>query len=621
VRLFADRAAAADPGFAVDDATVADVVEICRRLDGLPLAIELAAARLRSLPVAQIAARLDDRFRLLTGGSRAVLPRQRTLRAVVDWSWDLLSEPERAAARRLAVFTAGITPDSAVAVCAGPDVDADDVLDLLAALVDRSLLVLVDRDAPRYRMLETIREYGIERLEEAGELGTTRTAHARHFEALVDEADRHLRGPDQLTWFHRLQAERENVLAALRWLGDLGDARGALRLAVSLSWFWLLSGSPADATAAMHIALAVPGDADVLDRIIAENLVRFGDDDRDEDVAQAIKEVLDELETLDLSARPLVVAAMPVLAWVTGERERAERLFERARAHADPWVRASVPLTLAQGAENEGDLEAMAEHFDAALAAFGDLGERWGLTVTLTGLGGLRMLQDDLEGAAAALDEARALLADLGADAEHAMLHLRLADVRQRQGDLAGAAAHARQARDATDLGGVESALMTSALARIVWCLGDHDEALELIGHALSTIERVGPGRPERGHVHALVRASAAMIELDSGRPDAARVLLAGAFPAALGTEDLPIVAHVGVAVASLAAHDGDATGAAQLLGAAARLRGSEDLTNPEIARLTATLRAVLGDDGFTAAFAIGRALDRAAATARLAPA
>ncbi len=151
VRLFADRAADAAPGFAVDAATVASVVEICRRLDGLPLAIELAAARLRSLPAPQIAARLDDRFRLLTGGSRAALPRQQTLRAVVDWSWDLLSDDERLLARRIAVFPAGVTPESAAAACADDDLDEHAVLDLLASLVDRSLLVLVDRGVPRYR--------------------------------------------------------------------------------------------------------------------------------------------------------------------------------------------------------------------------------------------------------------------------------------------------------------------------------------------------------------------------------------------------------------------------------------------------------------------------------------
>ena len=166
VELFLDRARAVSPGFAPTPA----VAEICRRLDGLPLAIELAAARLRTMPVEQIAARLDDRFRLLTGGSRAALPRHRTLRAVVDWSWGLLDEDERVLARRLAVFQAGATEESAAAVCG-----VDDALDGLTALAERSLVVA----GPRYRMLETIREYALEKLEEAGEVEATRTAHAQ----------------------------------------------------------------------------------------------------------------------------------------------------------------------------------------------------------------------------------------------------------------------------------------------------------------------------------------------------------------------------------------------------------------------------------------------------------
>ncbi len=401
VRLFADRAADAAPGFAVDAATVGSVVEICRRLDGLPLAIELAAARLRSLPAPQIAARLDDRFRLLTGGSRAALPRQQTLRAVVDWSWDLLTEDERLVARRVAVFPAGVTPESAAAVCADDGLDAAAVLDLLASLVDRSLLVLVDRGVPRYRMLETIREYGIEQLSEQRELSSTRTAHARFFAALADEADLHLRGSEQLPWFRRLQAERDNLLAALRWLADDGDARGALRLAVSLVWFWVLSGSPNDATAAVRLAHAVRGDADPLDRVIAESLLLFDGDAQADDVHLDFAALLDELEGLDLSPRPVAAAVAPIMAWFSSERSRSDRFFARARASDDAWVRATVPLALAHAAENDGDVEGVRRHLQEALVAFRALGERWALATTLSSLASLRMLEDDLVGAAA----------------------------------------------------------------------------------------------------------------------------------------------------------------------------------------------------------------------------
>ncbi|HEX5926850.1 MAG TPA: BTAD domain-containing putative transcriptional regulator [Baekduia sp.] len=621
VRLFADRAAAAAPDFAVDATTVAAVVEICRRLDGLPLAIELAAARLRSLSAAQIAARLDDRFRLLTGGSRAALPRQRTLRAVVDWSWDLLSEPERALARRIAVFPAGVTAASAAAVGVGAHVGDDDVPELLAALVDRSLLTLVDREHGRYRMLETIREYGIERLEEAGELADVRTAHARHFAALVEEADPQLRRREQLTWFSRLQAERENVLSALRWLAEIGDAAAALKLAVSSCWFWLLASSQSDATAALRVAVAVPGGADLLDRLIAESILSLGDDETEAELRERMGEILDRLDTMDLTARPIAVAALPVLAWVTGSPEHGEVLFDAARAHPDPWVRATVPLALGHDAENRGDLPAVREHLTTALVAFRAIGDRWGLNATLLSIGGLCLLEEDLDGAARALEEARELISELGADAEQAMLHLRLADVHSRQGDLAAALHHARLARDATDLGGDESAMTESALARVLWLLDEREEALEVLAHAVATVERLGSGSPARGHADAIVRGSAALIELDAGRPEEARRLIAGAYPAAVGTDDLPVVALVGLAVSALARHDGAPVDATEILGAAARLRGSADRTSPDVVVLTARLRDELGDAGFEAAFAAGRALDREAALARLDPA
>jgi predicted ATPase/DNA-binding SARP family transcriptional activator len=622
VRLFADRAAAASPGFAVDGTNVDSVVEICRRLDGLPLAIELAAARLRSLPVAQVAARLDDRFRLLTGGSRAVLPRQQTLRAVVDWSWDLLAEDERLVARRIAVFPAGVTPESAAVVCAGDGLDADAVLDLLAALVDRSLLVLVDRGvSPRYRMLETIREYGVEQLAARDELSPTRAAHARYFAALAEEADAHLRGPEQLPWSGRLRAERDNLLAALRWLADDGDARAALRLALALGWFWVLSGSPNDVLATVRLAHAVPGDAEPLDRLLAESLLLVGGDAPAADVRAELASLLDELDGLDLSSRPVAAAFVPVMAWFSGQTARAERLFARTLESDDPWVRATVPLALAHAAENDGDVEGVRRHVEEALVAFRALGERWGLAATLSALGGLLTLEDDLEGAAAALEEARALLQEVGADSDNARLLLDIAGVRWRRGDLQGARDYARRSREATDVGGIESAFAGAFLARIAWQLGDEEEARELTAAALRTLGRVAPSRPEHGHIVAGVRASAALIAVAADDPDTAREHLQLAYPAALGTGDGPIAALAGVAVAAFASLVGEASAAAEALGAAARLRGAADGTDPEIARLTAHLRAALGDEAYEAAFRSGRWRDRDAALRLLDPA
>ncbi len=618
VRLFSDRAQAASPSFVVDATTVTAVTEICRRLDGLPLALELAAARLRSLPVDQIAARLDDRFRLLTGGSRAALPRQRTLRAVVDWSWDLLTEPERVLARRIAVFPAGVTPQSAAAVCAGEDIDPRDVPDLLASLADRSLVHL---DGARYRMLETLREYGTERMDEAGELAAIRTAHARHFAALADEADRHLRGRDQLTWFHHLQAERDNVMAGLRWLVESADAARAVSMAVSLGWYFWLAGTPNESLAAFRLVEPLEGDADLLDRLIVDTVlpmaqaVRTPTNFKDE-----VRQIIDRFQALDLGRRPMLLAVLPVLAWFAEDADLANELFDHASAHGDEWVQAAVPLALAQWAENEGDVPAMRAHFEEARESFAAIGERWGWAATLTGLSNVAMLEDDLDAAAAALEESRGLLAELGAEADNAMLHLRLADVRRRQGDLDGALAHARQAQDATDLDGVDAVLVQTALSRILWSLERHDEALATMDRAVAMVDGMGDWPPDRGHIHAITRGNAAMLELDRGNVARARELAVAAYPPALQTDDQPVISLVGVAVAFLAEAQGRPRDAAEMLGAAAKLRGSEDPTNRDVISLTAKLRAALGEACFAAAVAAGRALDRAAAQARLDP-
>ncbi|MFI2631694.1 BTAD domain-containing putative transcriptional regulator [Streptomyces collinus] len=236
LRLLADRGAAARPGFRIEDDPGA-CAEICRRLDGLPLAIELAAARLRMLTPRQIADRLDDRFRLLTSGSRTVLPRQQTLRAVVDWSWDLLDEEERDVLRRLSVFAGGCDLPAAEAVC-GPA-----ALEALGSLVDRSLVVAAPPDGSaeremRYRLLETVAEYAAERLDESGRRAEAERAHLTYFRELARVTDPLLRGPGQLAAIQRLEREYENLRTALRHAVALRDEQEALCLALSLVWYW-----------------------------------------------------------------------------------------------------------------------------------------------------------------------------------------------------------------------------------------------------------------------------------------------------------------------------------------------------------------------------------------------
>ncbi|MEU6483852.1 BTAD domain-containing putative transcriptional regulator [Streptomyces sp. NPDC046887] len=243
LELLRDRGAAARPGFDPADAPEA-CAEICRRLDGLPLAIELAAARLRALTPAQIAARLDDRFRLLTGGSRTVLPRQQTLRAVVDWSWDLLDEAERTVLRRLSVFSGGCDLEAAEAVCA-----TEGTMDLLGSLVDKSLVLAVPAadGQMRYRLLETVAEYGAERLDEAGDRTATERRHLVHYRELARTTDPELRGPRQRAALDRFQREYENLRGALRRAVAARDEQEALCLVHSLARYWQMRDLRADA--------------------------------------------------------------------------------------------------------------------------------------------------------------------------------------------------------------------------------------------------------------------------------------------------------------------------------------------------------------------------------------
>ncbi|MET9090919.1 BTAD domain-containing putative transcriptional regulator [Streptomyces cyaneofuscatus] len=257
LRLLAERGAAARPGFRTDadEATAAACAEICRRLDGLPLAIELAAARLRMLSPRQIADRLDDRFRLLTSGSRTVLPRQQTLRAVVDWSWELLDEGERAVLRRLAVFAGGCGIAAAEEVCAlpagpgGPAVDRLDVAALLGSLVDKSLVVAEPGEdgEMRYRLLETVGEYAVERLAEAGEREAVERRHLVHFRELARTTGPTMRGAGQRAAIAAIQREYENLRTAHRHAVAARDEHEALCLVLSLSWYWMLRDLRSDA--------------------------------------------------------------------------------------------------------------------------------------------------------------------------------------------------------------------------------------------------------------------------------------------------------------------------------------------------------------------------------------
>ncbi len=624
VRLFADRAAAVRPDFEVDDASVATVIEIVRRLDGLPLAIELAAARLRTLPLPDIAARLSDRFRLLTGGSRTALPRHRTLRAVVEWSWDLLTADERVLAEQLAVFPSGITIDSATAVT---DLPAAEVADLLASLVDKSLLHAVD-GGRRTRMLETIREYGAERLAERDELGRFRERHANHFAELMFEAEPHLTTAGQLPWFALLADERENVIAALRFRCDAGDADGALRLAISLGCYAMMLGNHAEISTWMSSALAVAGTPDPRIQLLARALLALnsaavGGDGTPENGIEALGRLAHELIGVDVSDLPLIGLLRAAVAFFAGEAALAEQFIDEMLQGDDEWGRAAVRMFRANLAENEGDVARMRADTETALGEFRALGERWGLAGTLRSLGQLLTLDGRLDEAATAYEDALSYINELNSREDEGYLLGRLADVHLRRGDPERAREFVLRARRTADEHGAawESLFTLAMLGAIEQQVGNAQEARRLQHEAMRRVDTMPEGHPAQSHLRAILLGVSARIATEDGELEDADRFAQEAFTAALGTRDMPIVAAVGVTIAEIVAGRGRPDTAAEMLGAAAALRGADDATAREIVALTERLREALGADEFATRYAVGKALDREAAIERLHPA
>jgi non-specific serine/threonine protein kinase len=234
---------AVTPKFALTVNNASAIAQICRRLDGIPLAIELAAARVKVLTPEQIESRLNDRFRLLTSGRRMALPHQHTLQATMDWSYDLLGPHERTVFRRLSVFAGGFGLEAMEAVCSDDKIDKTDVLNLLAHLVDKSLVVVEESPAqPRYHLLETVRQYSLEKLLESGEEARLRKRHRDRYLVLAERAEPELHGPGQLKWLEQLEQEHDNLRAAMEWSLAVGEEDEALRLAGAMWWFWHVRG-------------------------------------------------------------------------------------------------------------------------------------------------------------------------------------------------------------------------------------------------------------------------------------------------------------------------------------------------------------------------------------------
>jgi predicted ATPase len=384
VRLFVERAAASRPGFAVTAGNAAAITQVCSQLEGIPLALELAAARVKVLTVEQIAGRLDDRFRLLTGGRRTALPRHQTLGAAIDWSYNLLSQAERVMLQRLSVFAGGWTLEAAGTVCAGGTVEAAIILDLLTSLVDKSLvLAQIGNGLARYRLLETVRQYGRERLAQAAEAIEVRNRHQAWCVALAEQAEGQIRGPYQRDWLERLEAEHDNLRAALTWSRE--DSKGAdamLRITGALLWFWWLRGYLSEARGWYEEALKHRGDASsVLLPKIYEGLMhyswRLGNDERakvlgEEGLAIA-RQLNDKRSSAYLLANLGIVAsrlkALPEAAELYGEA------MSLAREIGDKWLESVILSQQGQAARAQGLGDQATSLSEQALALMREVGD------------------------------------------------------------------------------------------------------------------------------------------------------------------------------------------------------------------------------------------------------
>jgi predicted ATPase/class 3 adenylate cyclase/Tfp pilus assembly protein PilF len=539
VELFIDRARLHRADFDASAPSTAELIgKIVARLDGIPLAIELASARVGVLSVQQIAARLDDQFRLLTGGSRAALPRQRTLRAAVDWSYSLLSDDEQRLLRHLAVFAGGFSLEGAEAVGGG------DVLDVLARLVARSLVIAEEQDGEaRYRLLETIRQYAQDKLAEADELAEARARHLEWFRDLALEAEPELTGPEQAEWLARLDTEVDNLRAAMEWsAAQPAGGELLLTLAVSLWRFWLVRGhwnegrswlarglelTPADdrrgTTCARALAAAgdlatEEADYEAASRLLQESLELWRALAEPEGVAKSLNHLgnLARARFEYDAARGLLTEALRIrreegnlrgvsvslrnlglLAAQQRDFESARSFYEEAlpiaRSHGDNRVVASLAHGLATVRFADGDHHGASQLAEEGLGIARQLGDRQLIAEILTVLSGVSAAEGNDRLSASRLEESLVLWRALGSRDGVAWAHTTLGEMALAAGDLRGAGRHLRTALDAWRRIGDDAAVarIASTLGQCAFLLGDADAAGQSFEEALELAARV----------------------------------------------------------------------------------------------------------------------------------
>ncbi|MEU7830283.1 MULTISPECIES: BTAD domain-containing putative transcriptional regulator [unclassified Nonomuraea] len=606
-QLFVARAAASARGFTLDEGNAGAVAQLCRRLDGIPLALELAATRVRALGVHGVVARLDDRFRLLASGQRGAPPRQQTLMAVIDWSWQLLTEPERAVLRRLAVHADGCTLEAAEETCAE---DGLDVLDLLARLVDRSLVVVADgTGGMRYRLLESVAEYCLERLSEAGELDRVRQAHSAYYTALAVQAEPFLYGHAQREWLLRLDAEATNMRAALDAAAAAGDAAGALTLVNALAWYWVLRGRLAEGRRSLESALAIADDGAVSEARARAGAWRAG-------FAVMLGEDVDWRSAVDQVADPGVRAraewfiGSSALDMVTGQ-ELVTSALATFRTMGDEWGIAAALSCRARDAFTRRDFVALERDGEESARLFRQLGDRWGVLQATEWLGGLAEMGGDAERARRLFADGLRMAEDLGLWPEVAgrtawlgWMELGAGDF-ERAMELCGRALHI-----ASGQGHRETTIMAEmGLAYAERRAGHLDLAEQRLNHLLEGIAR-GPGVEPALHLPDTLVELGFLIER-RGDVATARDLHLEALTAAQRIGDPRSATWAVEGLASAVAAGGAHERAARLLGLAAGVREHNQTPAApseaaEVTRVTEVVVEALGEAAFGIAYEQG---------------
>jgi non-specific serine/threonine protein kinase len=506
VRLFLERARSIRPDFQLTERDAPDLSDICRRLDGIPLAIELAAARIGVLPVSEIARRLDDRFRLLDAGRRELLPRQRTLRALIEWSNGLLPESERKVFRRLSIFAGGWSLDAAEEVCAGNGIERWEVLDLLAQLIDKSLAEVDARETertgqPRYRMAETIRQYAREQLVESREYAGTLRRHREYFLARAEGALPHLFGPDQRVWFLRLRADHGNLRLAQSSC-TASETDPAFRLAAAMGHFWMAQGHWAEgrSVCAALLARSKPTPSPRLRALVLHWSANLAECQGDLLTAHSQNEAALEIRR-KLGDREEIARSLNNLGNVSqrlGDIARARSLREESLAiQRELGNRLDVAHTLnnlGSLAGAQGRLAEARAFFEESLAIKRDAGDRGAMARSLNNLGSLAAMQEDWDSARGFFDEALAIHRELGDPAGEASVLGNLGELAMRLGDAATAQARQRERLSILErLGNAPGIVETvKEIAAVSGMLDEPARTARLLGAAKMLEERAG---------------------------------------------------------------------------------------------------------------------------------